>query len=135
MIMCLGFVFSAMVELALVLILKQKQGWVTAIENTIEYDASSEDTVFKARFKADNNIFTGPAAAKVGCNMIDTKEHETRMMSFWRRMLRIFYALPLTSKIDLSVFLLFYLCFFLMNCIYWPTVLHSINEHDFLPGI
>ena len=69
MIMCLGFVFSAMVELALVLVLKQKQGWFTAIENVIDYDASSEDTVFKTRIEADNDIFTRPVNALGDCSI------------------------------------------------------------------
>ena len=45
-----------MVELAIVLVLKQKQGWVNAIENVIEYDAHSEETIFKTRVEVANDV-------------------------------------------------------------------------------
>ena len=48
--MGLGFIFFSMVELAIVLILKQKQEWVNAMERITINKAESEDIFFKTRF-------------------------------------------------------------------------------------
>ena len=123
-IVCMGFVFSAMLELAIVLVLKQKQGWVNAMENVIEYDAHLEETIFKTRVEVANDVSNREMAREVGSNVEETKDNEIGNASRWSRIVGIFHSLPFTTRIDLSAILLFYLFFFVMNCIYWTTVLN-----------
>ena len=118
-VMGLGFVFFAMVELAFVLILKQKQEWVNAMEYIDINNSASDEIFFKKRFPY--HIEEGTTFRENERNMYETKTKKG--LGFRIRMLRLFHSLPLTSKIDFVAFLLFYLIFFLVNCIYWPKVL------------
>ena len=118
-VMGLGFVFFAMVELAFVLILKQKEELLNKTEGIAMNDLESDEICFKKRF---------PYYIGEGTTFRDNKRnmYETKMkkgLGIRIRMLRLFHSLPLTSKIDFVAFLLFYFIFFLVNCIYWPKAL------------
>ena len=118
-VMGLGFIFFSMVELAIVLILKQKQEWVNATERITINKAESEDIFFKTR--VSYYIGEGTTFRENERNMHGTKT-QTRFR-IRTRMLRLFHSLPLISKIDFVTFLLFHFIFFLVNCIYWPKAL------------
>ena len=117
--MGLGFVFFAMVELACVLILKQKEEWFNAIDGIASNDSKSDEIVFK--YRVPYHIDEGTAYKENESKMYKTKNQ--RGLNFRTRMWRMFYSLPLTSKIDVVSFILFYLIFFLVNLIYWPKAL------------
>ena len=118
-VMGLGFIFFAMVELAFVLILKQKKEWVNATESITINNSEVDEIFIKTRFPY--YIGEGTTFRENERNMYEIKMQ--KRLGIRIRILRLFHSLPLTSKIDFVAFLLFYLIFFLVNCIYWPKVL------------
>ena len=118
-VMGLGFIFFAMVELAFVLILKQKQEWVNATESITINNSEVDEIFFKTRFPY--YIVEGTTFRENERNMYEIKMQ--KRLGIRIRMLRLFHSLPLTSKIDFVAFILFYFIFFLVNCIYWPRAL------------
>ena len=117
-----------MVELALVLFLKQKQEWVNNMDKVSNHDANSEDNIFKKIAAAANDIDNGTPAQEMEQNIDESEDQKVKREMFYRRMLSIYYSLPLTTKIDVATFLLFYLFFFLVNCIYWPIAADKNTE-------
>ena len=118
-VMGLGFIFFAMVELAFVLILKQKKEWVNATESITINNSEVDEIFIKTRFPY--YIGEGTTFRENEHNVYKTKMQ--KKLGFRIRMLLLFHSLPLTSKIDFVAFLLFYFIFFLVNCIYWPKAL------------
>ena len=118
-VMGLGFIFFAMVELAFVLILKQKKEWVNATESITINNSEVDEIFIKTRFPY--YIGEGTTFRENERNMYEIKMQ--KRLGIRIRILRLFHSLPLTSKIDFVAFILFYFIFFLVNCIYWPKVL------------
>ena len=117
-----------MVELALVLFLKQKQEWVKNMDKVSSHDVKSEDNIFKKIAVVANDIDKGTPAQEIEHNIDVPKDQKEKSWMFYGRMLSIYHSLPLTTKIDVATFLLFYLFFFLANCIYWPIAADKITK-------
>ena len=119
-----------MVELALVLVLKQQQGWVNGIENINEFDAKSDEIIFKPAVEVAGDIGKSATLKQFEREIYKSKDRKTRNASIWRKLLRIFHSLQLTIKIDFAAFVVFYLFFFLVNCIYWPVAINERSKND-----
>lgn len=117
-----------MVELALVLVLKQKQEWLNAIENVADYDAQFDKISFKNSAEVAYDVTKRPTFKKIERHFHKRKDPERASANFWSRMLGTFHTLPFMIKIDFVAFLLFYLFFFLVNCIYWPAALKERSK-------
>ena len=117
-----------MVELAFVLVLKQKQEWVNAIEHVADYDVQFDKVSFKNSDDVAYDVTKRPTFKKIERNVHKRKDQERAKASFSRRMLGMFHTLPFMIKIDFVAFLLFYLFFFLVNCIYWPAALNERSK-------
>ena len=119
-----------MVELAIVLVLKQKKDWLNGIENIDEYDAKSDDIIFKMAVEAPGDPEKIKILKRFERAIYKTKDQIARNANIWSKPLRIFRALRLTIKIDFAAFVLFYLFFFLVNCIYWPIAINELSKND-----
>ena len=117
-----------MVELALVLFLKQKQEWVNNMDKVSNHGGKSEHNIFKKTAAVANDIDKGTPGQETEHNIGEPEDQKVKREMFYRRMLSIYYSLPLTTKIDVATFLLFYLFFFLVNCIYWPIAADKNTE-------
>ena len=113
----LCFVFAALVEFAIVLLVKHKQD----LGNDV-------DRAKHIKFKRKNNEAEGaiddmgktrlPQGSKLRLKKIEVeaigqKKYHRITIFDW------FYALPLTTRIDFVAFVLFHFLYFLINFIHW----------------
>ena len=117
-----------MVELAIVLVLKQKKDWMNGIESA--YDAKSDGIGFKKAVQAPGDTDKRKSLKRFERKIYETKDQTPRNLNIWGKLLRIFHALQLTVKIDFAAFVLFYLFFFLVNSIYWPVAINERSKND-----
>ena len=114
----LVFVFSAMVEFAFVIYLKQIQQWNnTSRRDGCESGKSDKMCNLEIIDGSNGSSTVQPGTRKNGI-VQDTEDQKSNTISFWSRQLTILHSLPLTNKIDFAGFVLFYICYMIFNVVY-----------------
>ena len=117
----LCFVFLALVEFAIVLLVKHRKDWKKK-----DTDSISDQSKMKSSMEKDRNVVLGQDAGKV-CTTRGSRvtsnaasdEPITKKSYYGNTILDEFDALPLTTKIDFTSFFLFNICYILVNLVYW----------------
>ena len=109
-------------EFAIVVLVKHRKDWKGKANNR-----ESVKLKIKASLENDRDDVARKRAGKIGATQGSTitfngtnDEHIRHNSYCWSTILDDIHALPLTTKIDFSAFLLFNICYLLVNLIYWP---------------
>ena len=114
----LAFVFGAMAEFALVLLVKRnvEQENVKTIK---PYDERSSkiDVLYRKKEMATQAGKT-PLGRTQGDGVGETKEGEIPTTFFWKRRIRQFHSVYMTTRIDIGAFVFFCCSYVIFNVIY-----------------
>ena len=113
----LCFVFAALVEFAIVLLVKHKQDLGNDVDRAkhIKFKRKNNeaegaiDEMGKARLPQGSKL----RLKKIEVEPIGKKKYHRSTIFDW------FYALPLTTRIDFVAFVLFNFLYFLLNFMHW----------------
>ena len=103
-----------MAELALVLIIKQKDEFEKHSTNSSNHELMARDNI-----RTKTEIFSVRGNTQI--TPIKEMKHEGR--TFQDKQILLLTVLPLTTKIDAFAFIIFNLSFFVFNCVYWTMYL------------
>ena len=116
------FVFSAMVEFAFVIYLKQMQAW----RNTVRKDGPDRRNSDKLCSFEIDGVSTSFPNVEPGTRKIEgvkvTDDQGSNTVTFWNSKCALLDSLHLTNKIDLAGFVLFCMCYMIYNAVYWARV-------------
>ena len=108
-------------EFAIVLLVKHRQDWKNQADNSGLDEFKIKDTI-----ENDQDAVVGKVAGKVRTTQGSKITLNAADDEFGRQtscccltICNEFHTLPLTTKIDFSSFLLYNICYFLVNLIYW----------------
>ena len=104
------FVFGAMAEFAVILVIKQKLDWKKASINDIHKVSPMED-------EKTNPANISKTPGKIG----PIKEMNLAPKTLQEKSIGLSSLLLSTTKIDLFAFILFNFSYFIFNCIYWTA--------------
>ena len=123
------FVFAAMVEFAIVLLIKQRQESRNTGDN-VGTSGSNSDKIPKNIPSEASKVFINVIQEKNKIeNLEETDELEMREPSFWSRKYASFNGLNLTTKIDSAGIVLFHVSYMIFNVVYWVHVRNVIYEN------
>ena len=118
----LVFVFSAMVEFAFVIYLKQIEIWKTTARCEGPDSRNAEEMCSMEMNDVSNDLTN----VKLGTRKIgiiqDSDDQESKCIIYWSRKRVMRQGLPLTNKIDFTGMILFYFGYVLFNVVYWNRV-------------
>ena len=114
----LVFVFAAMVEFAFVLFLRQIQEWEDITEKDNHYGKGFNRNKINKVNTSTEALATANTVITPDGISFEIGDEEMRQMSFWGRKKVILQRLPLTTKIDLTVFVFFHFCYLIFNCVF-----------------
>ena len=108
-------------EFAIVLLVKHRKDWKEKDTGILSYQSKMKSSIEK-----DRDIVLGKDAGK-GCTIQGSQvtsnaandEPITQKSYCGTTLLHEFDALPLTTKIDFTSFLVFNICYILVNLVYW----------------
>ena len=123
------FVFAAMVEFAIVLLIKQRQESRNTGDN-VGTSGLNSDKIPKNIPSEASKVFINVTQERNKIeNLEETDELEMREPSFWSRKYASFNGLHLTTKIDLAGIVLFHVSYMIFNVVYWVHVRNVIYEN------
>ena len=105
-------------EFAIVLLVKHRQDWKKK-----DTDSHSDQLKLKALIEKDRDAVLDKTARKMCTTQVTSNgsnDKPIQQKSFYGyTILEEIDALPLTTKIDFTAFLLFNVCYILVNLVYW----------------
>ena len=116
---------AALIEFATVLFVKRRQDWTSNAGNSVN-DQTQMATEIKDEgtsgvFKDTSKLFTTPTIKDEsnGTNMATIRHRK----SYWIVMFDEYLSLPLTTRIDVSTFLLFHIVYVMITLVHWCLML------------
>ena len=119
----LVFVFSAMVEFAFVLFLNQKRAWLKSMKSDSSNGADSNNISSCENNEVSNGLDNISTETIKMRSLQEIKDQETSNTNWWGQKCTVLHGLPLTNKIDLAAFVLFYFFYLSFNIVYWVLAL------------
>ena len=107
-----------MVEFAFVLFLRQIQEWEDITEKDNHYGKGFNRNKINKVNTSTEALATANTVITPDGISFEIGDEEMRQMSFWGRKKVILQRLPLTTKIDLTVFVFFHFCYLAFNCVF-----------------